>query len=293
MCIDKRVGSTMKNIIIFTDLDGTLLSEAYSFDSALPALALIDQHRIPLVICSSKTRSEIEIFRARLNNNHPFISENGGGVFIPRGYFGPNVVIPGSNKATEADYELIRLGAQYKDLRKTLIDLQKEGFSIEGFGDMTAEEVAKAMGLTIEEAKMAKQRDFDEPFFFEGKEGEIENLFDSIRAKGFNVTKGKIYHLLGQSDKGRAVSFLIDLYRQKLDAIVTVGLGDSPNDIPMLAAVDVPVAVQKPDGSHDLLLKIPKLFRAQGIGPEGWNNIVKELIPQLISERATRKILIQ
>lgn len=71
-------------IIIFTDLDGTLLDSRYSFRKALPAIKLIKEKNIPLILCSSKTRSEIELWRKKLNNNHPFISENGGGIFIPK-----------------------------------------------------------------------------------------------------------------------------------------------------------------------------------------------------------------
>ncbi|HLF86164.1 MAG TPA: HAD hydrolase family protein, partial [Nitrospiria bacterium] len=71
-----------------TDLDGTLLHpKTYSFDAARPALTLIKERRIPLILCSSKTRGEIELYRKWLGNQHPFISENGGGIFIPRGYF--------------------------------------------------------------------------------------------------------------------------------------------------------------------------------------------------------------
>jgi len=74
--------------IIFTDLDGILLDySTYSFEQAKPALQLVAQSDIPLVICSSKTRKEIEYYRKKLDNNHPFISENGGGIFIPKGYF--------------------------------------------------------------------------------------------------------------------------------------------------------------------------------------------------------------
>lgn len=78
----------MKKIIIVTDLDGTLLDcSDYSFDKALPALQLIKEKNIQLIICSSKTRKEIEHYRKKLYNLHPFVSENGGGIFIPKGYF--------------------------------------------------------------------------------------------------------------------------------------------------------------------------------------------------------------
>ena len=78
----------MKKTVVFSDLDGTLLDESsYSFKDALPAVRLLQLRAIPLVLCSSKTRAEIEPCRLSLHNRHPFISENGGGIFIPPGYF--------------------------------------------------------------------------------------------------------------------------------------------------------------------------------------------------------------
>jgi len=271
------------NAIIFTDLDGTLLNDEYSFDSALPAITLIEKYKIPLVICSSKTRSEIEFYSAKLNNDHPFICENGGGVFIPIGYFGPNVIIPAHHRALNSQYDMITLGANYSKLREILIELQKEGFLIKGFGDISTEEISRRMGLSTEEAKMAQQRDFDEPFFYEDKEQKIVDLLNSIKQKGLNATKGRIYHLLGQSDKGKAVSILTDLYKQKYGSVTTMGVGDSPNDIPMLEKVDIPIIVQKPDGTYDDSITIPNLIRAQGIGPSGWNDAMISLIPKLMN----------
>lgn len=274
----------MKNIVIFTDLDGTLLDETYSFHNALPALRFIEQHRVPLVICSSKTRLEIEFYRLKLGNSHPFIAENGGGIFVPEGYFGHNLPVPESSLTRQTGYNVIRLGAQYADLRRVLKIVQQEGFALKGFGDLSPEEVAERMGLTIEEARMAKEREFDEPFFFEGSEGEIKQVVDSIRTKGFSVTKGRIFHILGASDKGRAVSILTNLYRRKLGKITTIGVGDSLNDKPMLEVVDIPIMVQKPGGGyHPLPGTRPNLIKAGGIGPRGWNSAVKEILPSLLS----------
>ncbi len=59
----------MKKTIIFTDLDGTLLDAAnYSHAKAQPALGQIEASGTPLVLCSSKTRAEIDIYRKRLSN---------------------------------------------------------------------------------------------------------------------------------------------------------------------------------------------------------------------------------
>ena len=73
-----------KQPIVFTDLDGTLLShDTYSFKPALVALKLIRSRGIPLVLCSSKTRVDIACWRRRLENHHPFTPENGGPSFTP------------------------------------------------------------------------------------------------------------------------------------------------------------------------------------------------------------------
>jgi HAD superfamily hydrolase (TIGR01484 family) len=74
-------------LIIFTDLDGTLLDSDYSFRKALPALKMIKAEAVPLVLCSSKTKMEIEQIRKKMTNSYPFISENGGGIYVPKGYF--------------------------------------------------------------------------------------------------------------------------------------------------------------------------------------------------------------
>lgn len=272
----------MKKIIIFTDLDGTLLDYYnYSFEPALPALKIIKENNIPLIICSSKTRREIEYYRKKLGNTHPFISENGGGIFIPKNYF--KFQISGSRCITEKskDYHIIKLGAQYSDLRIAIEALRKEGFSIRGFGDMSAKEIAKLAGITIKEAKMAKERNFDEPFIFKGNNEEFKKLRDAIEKRGFNVTQGRFFHIFGNSDKGKAVSILINLYKKKYDKIISIAIGDSLNDIPMLENVDYPFFVKKPDGSYETQIDIPHLKKAEGIGPEGWNKAVLSLIMNL------------
>lgn len=271
----------MKQWIIFTDLDGTLLdSETYSFAPALPALRSLSDLNIPLILCSSKTRTEIEFYREQIGNSHPFISENGGGIFIPKGYFGFMVEIPHHTIQVEDQYEVIVLGAVYSEIRKAVAALRHEGFPIKGFGDMSPEEIAGLTGLGSREAAMAKERHFDEPFIFEGEEADIPQLLAAILSKGFRYTQGVFYHILGDSDKGKAVSILEDLYRKAFGEMVTIGLGDSPNDIPMLEQVDYPVIVQKPSGEYDQRIQIPNLMKTEGAGPEGWNNAILSLVKE-------------
>jgi mannosyl-3-phosphoglycerate phosphatase len=269
----------MLNLVVFTDLDGTLLDySTYSFEKALPALDLIRQRAIPLIVCSSKTRTEIEHYREKLANTHPFISENGGGIFIPKKYFASPLSIASYPIDEEADYDMIKLGARYSSLRKAVKELQREGFEIIGFGDMTSRELADMTNMNIEEAEMAKKRDFDEPFIYRGPHHGLPRLLSSINQKGFTFTQGRFFHILGNSDKGVAVSILIDLYKRKYRNLGTIALGDSPNDLPMLESVDFPVLVQKQDGTYDPQVDIPNLTRVDGIGPEGWNRAILEFM---------------
>ena len=67
----------MPKVVIYSDLDGTLLDyDSYSFKASAEALDLIRSKNIPLILCTSKTRKEIELYRRQLNNDYPFISEN-------------------------------------------------------------------------------------------------------------------------------------------------------------------------------------------------------------------------
>jgi len=263
----------MPKSVIFTDLDGTLLHPiTYSFAETMPALDLIKERGIPLVICSSKTRAEIEVYRKRLDNVHPFISENGGGIYLPAGYF----PFHGSGDQ-QGGYEVIALGSRYEEIRKRFVELRDRlGIAVRGFGDMTIEEVAGLTGLTIEEADLAKQRDFEEPFIFPDKPD--DRFLKEIEGEKLRWTQGRFFHLMGDHHKGRAVNILRRLYERRDGPVMTIGIGDSLNDLPFLFAVDRPVLVKKESGRHDGRIDIPGLARTEGIGPVGWNEAVLEML---------------
>ena len=263
----------MPDTIIVSDLDGTLLdSTSYSFAAAQPALEVVRTRGIPLVLCSSKTRTEIEGYRQRLNNRHPFITENGGGIFIPRDYFSEPV-----EAETFDGYWLIRLGIPYAEIRSRFVRLRQQlGAGVRGFADMTDEEVAALTGLSCNEARLSKQRDFDEPFVFNGAPD--ERFLQAIEESGLRWTQGQFFHIMGDHDKGHAVSLLKALYQHEYGTVASIGLGDSLNDLQMLQAVDHPVLVRHEDGSHDARITVPNLLKTQLPGPAGWNEAVLQLL---------------
>ncbi|MCR4396764.1 MAG: HAD-IIB family hydrolase [Candidatus Saccharicenans sp.] len=113
---------------------------------------------------------------------------------------------------------------------------------------------------------------------------EREKLFRKMktvaRSRGLRITAGgRFFHLTGHNDKGRAVRILKKLYRLGPGMMITIGLGDSENDWPMLRVVDLPVLVARPDGRH---LEIPEkgtqLLRTSRPGPEGWAEAINFLL---------------
>lgn len=261
--------------IIFTDLDGTLLDAAtYSMKAAEPALDLAREKNIPVVFVSSKTRAEIEIWRERLGNQHPFVVENGGGIYVPRNYF--SFPITGSLRG---DYIVISLGKSYESVRTQFVQMRDRlKIAVRGFGDMTVDEVAALTGLEHNEAEQAKKRDFSEPFVFPGPPQ--EQFLQEIEAVKLRWTQGQFFHVMGNHHKGKAVDMLRSLYNREYGSCTSVGIGDSLNDLPFLLAVDKPVIVKKRSGKHDARVAIPGLLRTRGRGPEGWNEAVLELMKQ-------------
>lgn len=271
--------TTTPKPIIFTDLDGTLLDrETYTFEPALPALHILQEKGIPLILSSSKTRAEIEFLRERLENDHPFISENGGAVFIPKGYFS----FPFPYDRESEDYFTLELGTFYPVILEILGSIKKEtGIPIKGFSDLTEEELSSISGLSLEEAEFAKKREYDDPFIIEGGEREIETVRRKIEGKGMNyVWGGEFHHILGKNDKGKAVEILKELYENEFFSISTVGIGDSLNDIPMLLAVDHSIFLKEKEGISP---EIPSknLICFEGTGPQAWNEAILNILSEL------------
>ena len=267
--------------VVYTDLDGTLLDHnTYSFKPAAQALGLIREKSVPLVICTSKTRAEIEFYRRLIGNKEPFISENGGGIFIPEGYFEKDFEYQRETNG----YKVIEFGTPSETLIEALRTISTEtGIEIKGFSQMSAQELSEITGLDEHTAKLSQTRDYSEPFLILGDDEQTEaknteTIVEKINLMGYRHTKGgRFHHILGKNDKGRAVATLNTLFQNEFGDVKSIGLGDSLNDLPMLNVVDIPVLVQKPDGSYDAKIKLANLLYADAPGPYGWNSEILKL----------------
>jgi mannosyl-3-phosphoglycerate phosphatase len=226
-------------IVVFADLDGTILDERYNFSQTQPIIHKLLASGASIVLASSKTRSEIEFYRKRIGIKDPFIVEDGSAIYIPKRYFKTTFTYSKQHR----QYYVIELGMPYLEIREKIESIKKEmGANIIGFGDMTTQEVAQDTGLPFKLAQLAKLREYDEPFrVVEGTETEV---IHAIQGKGLCYTKGgRYFHALGNTDKGKATKILKHLYQLEFQKLLTIGIGDSPNDSSMFAVVDEPYII--------------------------------------------------
>jgi mannosyl-3-phosphoglycerate phosphatase len=264
--------------IIFTDLDGTLLDHnTYRWEEALPALTLCRKLQVPVVLASSKTRAEMDLLRRKLSVSAPFISENGGGIFFPM------EVCEAPPRGASLCGGLWRwsLGTPYTRLVSALQEIRAElGCNIKGFSDMGTQEISQRTGLDEGTSRLAAMREYDEPFIIVGKPHPDTNVLSAAAARrGLTISAGgRFYHLQGKNDKGHAMEKLISWYRLSHAEVVSIALGDSPNDVPMLERADHPFLIGSSPDFHLSKKRIPLLRVTRERGPKGWNEAILDIL---------------
>ncbi len=267
-----------QRLIVFSDLDGSLLdSETYGWEEARPAVDTLRRLDIPLVLASSKTRGEVAVYAKAMDLKAPFVAENGGVVVVPDGYFGHSV--PGSEPRD--GFDILPLGVPRCDLVAALGEMAaKIGARVRGFASLGRAEVQRLTGLSGGAARLALEREHDEPFVLDD-EGSIGALSEAAQDRKLKVTRGgRFFHLTGGSDKGRAARVLMGLFEAVGRRLTSIGIGDAPNDLALLASVQHPIVIPRPDGTADpaLAAGLPGAQLAPRAGPAGWNDAVLSVL---------------
>ncbi len=259
--------------VLFTDLDGTLLSaDTYEPGPALAALNTCRDTGIPVILVSSKTRAEMVALRTRLEHREPFVSENGGAIFLPQADWEQ---LPGFHR--DGPFWTLAMGTPHATLIAVLRSAASRcGVTVHGLSAMPLAEVMRWTGLAEPEARLARMREYDEPFLIEDASDRVLRcLQQTVAEAGLSLTRGgRFHHILGSCDKGRAVTRLMALYRQRHPDTIFAAVGDAANDLAMLRAVDCPFLVRRLDGTCDPAACFEGVVCTNGIGPEGFAQAV-------------------
>lgn len=273
------LSSIHPGLLVFSDLDGTLLDDAYSWEAARPALGLLAALGFPLVLSSSKTLDEMTGIAAELGTNAPLIAENGAVVAVP-----PEANVSAAPFGTE---QVGPYGIEFNGLtRKAIVDhahrlRQREGYQFEGFADWSVEQVIEHTGLNVAQATHSMARLATEPILWHDTEALWERFESELKAEGVRTIKGgRFIHLMGNIDKAMGLKRVVELYRELNPDMEwhVVALGDSPNDLEMLSAAHTAVVIPNPRHPAGLSPAAPRIIHASEPGPTGWNQALLQLL---------------
>jgi mannosyl-3-phosphoglycerate phosphatase len=263
--------------LIFTDLDGTLLDHnSYSAKPAdLLIQQIIDRSIGSVVPITSKTQAELRLLQQSIPVSDTIdVTENGSVIHVPPGLPFEGVSGP----------ENILLGIEYAEIldriRKLPHILRQH---IIGFADMSVDEVAKATGLAIAEARLAKERQATEPFLWSGSDMQMEELEALMAVANIRIQRGgRFYHFTGHATKQRAMARIKGAFvkRKPESEIISIALGDGPNDLAMIEAADIGVIMPNPDGVTIASTK-SHVRAAPAAGPQGWVMAIREIFAEL------------
>jgi mannosyl-3-phosphoglycerate phosphatase family protein len=234
-------------LVVFSDVDGVLTEPRASTSAAATgALEPLARAHIPVVLCSSRTRAELEVVRQELGITDPFICEGGGALVIPRGYF--HGVVPGGRDHT--GYQAVEFGQAYATVVATVRrTAQRMGIEIVGFNDMSIEQVARECEIPLLRARLAKLREYQEPFRVIDPEPSVrDRLIKALHAARLRcVRRGRYDHAGALVDTSVAAKLLCALYRRAYGPIRTIGIFDRTADAKLKQLVDHPVLVEDDD----------------------------------------------
>jgi mannosyl-3-phosphoglycerate phosphatase len=270
--------------VIFTTIEGTLLDPgSRRWSSAEEALVEIERRQVPLVLVSGSTRAQLEPLRQKIGHSHPFITENGGGLFIPDGYF--SLRLEGGVRIGR--YFCVPFAQDYAAATEALEEIAEEAeASVVGFSQMSPREIASNTGESLRDAELAHQHDFSERFFFAGDVSSSQERFIEIaKSKGWQASPFSpgqpFWELSSSNGPGRAIKHLMELYRtSQRRRLRSVGIGSYAEHLALLEAVENPIILPRSGQNFDstLISALPNAERGEASGPAGWNQAVLELI---------------
>jgi len=254
---------------IVSDVDGTLMDHSYDLTPAKETIEILQKLSIPVILCTSKTASEVKVIRKDLNLTDPYIVENGAAIY--------------GESLDRVNGEII-LGIKYEFLEEILSFISKEiNYNLTPLNRLTDQEATKLTGLKGNSLNLMRDRHWSMPFL--NPPSYLEEKIN-ICCKKFKVDvfKGnRMSHLLSKnSNKGKAINALKKY--SNTQNILIIGLGDSPNDLPLLLNSDIRIVIPGIDGPNlDLLDQLKDLEFTLASEPNGygWKSEINKLINKL------------
>jgi predicted mannosyl-3-phosphoglycerate phosphatase (HAD superfamily) len=284
--------------VVYLAIDELLPSRGQSDPGLEEFLGELAHAAIPCVWLTRKTRLQIDEPRRKLGHRDPFIAEDGCGVFLPEDYFHlrPQAARAGAAKGGGAKVAAtVRLGrftclpvaAQQPAAAEALESLAAEtGVSVVPLSSLPPRQLSQNTGLHPREAELARQRDFDELFFFAGASSEQVQTFQAAaQAKGMQIRQqGALWSLAIGASGAKCIRELAKLFDRALHAhakTVGIAVGEQPEAFfsacdrsVLLSEEKEPAQGERQESGRGRVLRVPIN------SSEKWASLTSALLPQ-------------
>ena len=200
--------------------------------------AELDQLAIPCVWLSNHSRLQLDEPRRRAGHAEPFIAEDGCAIYLPEDYFH----LKPTKTMRLGRFTSIPIAKPQPAAANALESLSEEaGIPVVPLRSLSPRELAQNIGLPNHEAELARQRDFDEPFFFAGASDEDISRFKSLVApKNLSLREhGVFYSLAVDRDVRRCIREVGSLYDRSLRGHVNrIAIAPSADSSAIFSACD-------------------------------------------------------
>lgn len=254
-------------LLVFTDLDGSLLDiHTLDWQPAAPRLMRLREAQVPVILFSSKTAAEMTQLQKTLGlEGLPLIAENGAVIQLDTSW--------------EADPHYPRLisGASGEDIQRILHKLREEGgYKFTCFAEAEDQAIADWTGVSRSQAGLAKLHIASETLIWRDDDAQMAAFSAALAQYGLRFMQGaRFWHVLDQqAGKDKACRWLTEQYRQReRHDYTTLGLGDGPNDAPLLDCVDFAVVIRGLNRQGITLRddRPQRVWHTTQEGPHGWS----------------------
>ena len=259
------------SLIIFTDLDGSLLHrDNFKFDEIKDYVKNLIDEGITIIPNTSKTEKETEVFLNELGSELPFISENGS-------------VINGLNLLKKDLPQKLILGRDKSELLKVFNNEVPKNLIIKckWLYLMNKDDQTNILGLSKNNLRFALDRKFTIPFVFEGTKNEKIELNKILKILGLTLQEGgRVVNLCDNVNKAKSMQIFLRFLKKDKKKIKTIAVGDNYNDLDMLKNADIACLVFNDQFKQDLI-NLDNLIVSNKPSPEGWADVIKTALVKL------------
>ena len=263
-----------KKILIFTDLDETLLKEnKYYYNILNSFIKKILSHDCAIIPVTSKTYLEVIDILKQIRFKLPFSIENGAAYYLPikntKDYAYKKILNPFAvNKIT-----------MRKILNKNIFKNHLKNIKfIENLSFLDQKKITK---LNSRQLKNFNSRQYTIPVVLDGNE-HFKNFFEASLLK-YNlkiISGGKLNNISGAHSKLDSLNFFTNEYKKKFrnEKLITISLGDNHNDIEILNYSNYSGIIKNKNYKIINLKKKNNIFRSFTEAPYGWVETIKKII---------------